>query len=144
MRKQLTNLLSQMRQDLTMACPSYFLMWDSYVEANFDTYELEPQDNVELITDLIQYLRHSETDRAAMRAPLADDARKLLVATEVQVVAAFEAALPDLRNMSWHLQLKRSVEAIWHRSYQNPTEHTRYAIWDHMAPFYCVVFSFVS
>ena len=66
-----------------------------------------------------------------MREALAEAARVQLIGSEVFLAGA-ERLLPDMRNMTWHLMMKNTIEQIWRKAWYSPQDYTTYGIWDHM------------
>ena len=132
-RKQIVHILSTIWQNIQAIVPAYFSVWDRLAAEIYDTYELEPCDDVNYISELLVYLRAHATAQAHLRNGLSAEQTFDLVAHEVSMVQDLEQQLPDLRNMSWHLSLKETVQALWRAAWAHPGQDTAYAVWDHMA-----------
>ena len=136
-RKQISKIMTTIRAAIEKICPRYFEAWDRMVCEEHNTYELEPPDDIELVLKLQTYLRSHETDRRELRDAVPEADRFMLTAHEVAMVQELDVHVPDLRNMSWHLQLKATVDSLWRSAWTFPAGDTAYACWDHMAPNTC-------
>ena len=57
-----------------------------------------------------------------------------LTALEHGLATAIMDSLEDVKNFSWHISLKRTIDALWQQSYYAPSPGTFYMLWDHMVP----------
>ena len=132
-RRSITKILDTIRIEVEKICPLYFQSLDAAAAEDYDAYELEPQDNLEYIERMISFCKTHHIDHAAMRA-LSEEQLVELTSHEVALCEELEGWLPDLRNMSWHVSLKVTTEALWRNAWSWPSASTAYVLWDHMVP----------
>ena len=133
-RKAIVRILATLRKCIEDVCPAYFEKWDRRVAEDFNIKELEPPDDIIYISQLILYVRHHEHDQQPVRSELAADKKFELTTHEVALVEGLSSHEEDLKNMSWHLSLKVTIDNIWRGCWSFPADATVYCVWDHMAP----------
>ena len=110
--------------------------FDTFTFAVLDAEEekvLAREDDVEYLESLMKFVDDHRHSFPAMRSGLSEEKRTKLEAVEVTLLGALDEWMEDVRNYSWHLQLIRSNEFLWRKSWYAPTGGCFYMIWDHMA-----------
>ena len=78
------------------------------------------------------FVEGHEAANAEARSLLEEDKKIALSAVEVTAQAELELFLEDCRNMWWHRSLKMTMDQLWVRAWEQPSDRTAYLLWDHI------------
>ena len=132
-RKQVAAAIAEGRTLLQCKVPGYWKSFDLEYAIE-DEYELSPADSPEYQEALKNFVHSHYLEQAALRAHLEVEEAVEVTTIEHDLCARLCEYEEDVKNWSWHLALRRSVEAAWRSSWYHPAEPTAYLLWDHMAP----------
>ena len=99
-----------------------------------DDWELSPVDPPEYLEAMMLHIRSHELEHGHLRTHMTEEARLQVTALETCLVSSIDDQIEDVRNFSWHISLKRTIDTAWQQSYYSPKAGCFYMLWDHMAP----------
>ena len=129
-RKMVVSYISEGRQKIGILIPGYWAEFDEKNQVH-DSWELSEADSVEWLESLLILLRDGSHMPEA-RGRLSPEDQLQLRSLEATMHEGVAAALDDVRNYSFHLALKRTLDLRWADCWYRPAEHTTYMLWDHM------------
>ena len=115
--------------------PTYFDDFEALAaEAEWDSHELGRMETVAHWEGLLEYVESARFKKEDERAGLSEEQHIGLASAEVQFAENIKAELEDIRNISFHLAIKHSVDVLWQSNWREPPRGCICMLWDHMVP----------
>ena len=119
------------RSEIQKLIPDFFKQFDAE-HVIHDAWELEAIDQPEWIEAMVAWIDDHEHRFPEKRASLDEEQLVMLSGLQVQFREQLLEQVEHVKNWSWHLALKRTMEVAWDEAWQSPLPNHLYILWDHM------------